>query len=94
MFHLHPHIHVLSMITRMNESKILKKHISWECKCKIDGRKCNSNQKWNNGKCRYECKKHSICEADCIWNPATCSWKNGKYLASIVDDSVITLMKL
>ena len=27
---------------------------------------------------------------DYIWNPATCSCKNGKYLASIIDDSVIT----
>ena len=24
-----------------------------------------------------------------IWNPATCSCKNGKYLASIIDNSVI-----
>ena len=24
-----------------------------------------------------------------IWNPAICSWKNGKYLASIIDDPVI-----
>ena len=24
------------------------------------------------------------------WNPATCSCKNGKYLASIIDNSVIT----
>ena len=24
-----------------------------------------------------------------IWNPATCSCENGKYLASIIDDSVI-----
>ena len=23
------------------------------------------------------------------WNPATCSCENGKYLASIIDDSVI-----
>ena len=33
-------------------------------------------------------KKH-ICEKDYIWNPATCSCKNGKYLASIIDNSVI-----
>ena len=26
---------------------------------------------------------------DYIWNPATCSCKNGKYLASIIDNSVI-----
>ena len=31
-----------------------------------------------------------MCEKDYIWNPATCSCENGKYLASIIDDSVIT----
>ena len=25
-----------------------------------------------------------------IWNPTTCSCENGKYLANIIDDSVIT----
>ena len=27
---------------------------------------------------------------DYIWNPTTCSFENGKYLASVKDDSVIT----
>ena len=40
------------MNTRVNESKTLTKHISHECNCKFDGRKCNSNQKQNNDKCR------------------------------------------
>ena len=35
---------VFNMITGINESKILTKHISCECKCKFDGTKCNSNQ--------------------------------------------------
>ena len=26
----------------------------------------------------------------CIWNPVTCSCENGKYLASIMDNSAIT----
>ena len=34
-----------------NESKILTKDISCECKCKFDGRECNSDQWWNDGKC-------------------------------------------
>ena len=38
------------MITGKNESNILTKDVSWKCKCKFDGRKCNSNQKWNNDK--------------------------------------------
>ena len=35
------------------------------------------------------CKRHNIFEKDYIWNPATCSCKNGKYLASMMDDSAI-----
>ena len=35
------------MITGINESKTLTKSTSCECKCKFDGRKCNSNQWWN-----------------------------------------------
>ena len=48
--------------------------------CKFDERKCNSNQKWNND--RFLIKKIYIyiymCEKECIWNPVTCSCKNGK----------------
>ena len=32
---------------------------------------------------------HHLYEKDSIWNPATCSCENGKYLASLIDDSVI-----
>ena len=66
------------------------KHISGDCKCKFDGRKCNSDQWWNNGKCRFECKKCHVCEKYYIWDPATCSCENEKFLASIIDDSVNT----
>ena len=51
---------IFSMITGINESKTLIKNIPCECKCKFDGRKYNSNQKWNNGECQCECKKHHI----------------------------------
>ena len=44
-------IHVFNMITGINESKILTKHISCKCKCKFDKRKCSSTQKRNNDKC-------------------------------------------
>ena len=39
------------MITGMNESKILIKNISCECKCKFDGTKYKSNQFLNKIKC-------------------------------------------
>ena len=34
-------------------------------------------------------KQQKIAKNICIWNPATCSCKNGKYVESIIDDSVI-----
>ena len=52
---------VFDMITGKNESNILTKDISCECKFKFDGRKCNSDQWRNNDKCQCECKK------PCIW---------------------------
>ena len=55
-------VHVFNMITEKNELKILTKDKSCEGKCKFDGRKCNSNQKWNNDKCRCEYKTHHLRE--------------------------------
>ena len=42
-----------------------QKHVAYDCKCKFDVRKCNSNHKWNNNKCRVECKnliKYRVCK--------------------------------
>ena len=77
------------MITGINESKTLTKHLSCECKGKFDGRKCNLRQWWNNNKCQCECKKIHVCEKDYVWNPSKCICENGKHLASIMDDSTV-----
>ena len=65
-------------------------HISCECKCRYDERNCNSDHWWGNNNCRCVCKKRNVCEKDYVWNTATCSCENRKYLASIMDDSAIT----
>ena len=79
---------MFNIIKGINESKTLTKHISCECECQLDGKKINTNQWWNNDKCQCECKKRRVCEKDYIWNPSACSCENGKYLASIMDDSL------
>ena len=79
---------VFSMITGINKLKTLTKHISFECNCSFDGRKCNSDQWWNNGKCPCECKKSHAYETYYVWSLSTCTCENGKYLTSIMDDSV------
>ena len=35
-------------------------------------------------------KVHCVCEKDYILSPATCSCENGKYLASVIDNSMVT----
>ena len=62
---------VFNMITGINESETLIKHVP-----------CNSDQWWNNDKCQCECKKRRVCEKY-MWNPATCSCGNKKYSAYI-----------
>ena len=46
-----------------------------------------------NEKCRWECKnpeEHNACKKDCICNPAGSSFGNCEYLASTIDNSVVT----
>ena len=43
-----------------------------------------------NDKYACECKKRHVWEEDSIWGIASCNCDNGKYLANIVDNSVIT----
>ena len=76
-------------IAETNESKTWTKHISCKCKCKFNRKGCSLDQWQNDKKCWYECKKRHVCEKDYIWNPTTCSYQNRKYLASVMDDSVI-----
>ena len=42
---------VFNMVTGINDLKTLTRHISCKYKCRFDGRKCNSGQKWYNDKC-------------------------------------------
>ena len=41
-----------------------------------------------------ECKKKKhVCEKYCIWNPATCSCENGKYVAVLLMIQWLCVMK-
>ena len=77
------------MITRISKAKTMVKHISCDCKYKVNSTTCTTNQKWNNQTCQRECKNYRRCKKDYSWNLTTCICENGKYLKSIVDDSKI-----
>ena len=85
-------LHTFNMITVINQSRTLTKHISFKSECKFDSKICNSNQKWNNDKCWCECKnpkEHYMRKKIYFWNLATCSCENGKCARSITDSVVI-----
>ena len=50
-------MHVFSIVTGTNDLKTFAEDASCKCKCKFDGRKYSSNPKWNNDKCRCQCKE-------------------------------------
>ena len=68
-------------MSRSNETR----HIKWHETCKwtrrLDVIVCNSKQRWNDDKCRCECKEFidkGICDKGFIWNPSNCEYKCDK----------------
>lgn len=75
--------------TKVIERKTLVKHISCNCKCKLDTTTRNSSQKWSNRTCQCVCENYRMCKNDYSWSPGTCTCENGKYVKSTVDESAI-----
>ena len=67
-------IKVFNLMSRTNEQR----HIKWcrcNCKCKFDASVCN-NKRWNDDKCRYECKEladKGVCDKGSVWNHSNVS---------------------
>ena len=53
----------------------IKWHKTWKCRCRLDASICNNKQRWNDDKCRCECKEligKGVCDKGFIWNPSNC----------------------
>ena len=66
-------------MSRNNETR----HIEWHetCKCKYRLNACNNKQRWNEDRCRCECKElidKGVCDKRFIWNPSNCERKCDK----------------
>ena len=56
-----------------------------KCKCRLDASVWNNRQRWNDDKCRGECKKlidKCVCDKGYAWNPKNCACECdfGEYL--------------
>ena len=49
-------IKVFNLMLRNNETRHIEWHETCKYKCRLDASICNDKQRWNNDKCRCECK--------------------------------------
>ena len=68
-------IKVFNLMSRIDESRHIEWHKTWKCECKFGANICNNKQRWNNHKCRCECKElidKGVCDKGFLWNPSNC----------------------
>ena len=69
-------VRVFNLMQRINETRSVVWHEIYKYVCKLTSAVCNTNQVWNEGKCRCECKEDliykGICDKRFIWNPSNC----------------------
>ena len=49
--------------------------------CRLDASVCNNKQRWNDDKCRCECKElidKGVCDRGYAWNPSNCECESDK----------------
>ena len=68
-------------MSRTNEIRHIKWHETCKCICRLHAIVCNNKQRWNEGKCRCECKEiidKGVCDKGYGWNPSNCECECGK----------------
>ena len=50
-------VKMFNLMSRTNERRQAEWHDTCKCKCRLDASICNNKQRWNDDKCRCECKE-------------------------------------
>ena len=53
-------VKMFNLMSRTNETRHIEWHETCKCKCRLDGSLCNNKQRWNEDKCRCECKELGV----------------------------------
>ena len=75
-------VKVFNLMSRTNERRHIKWHEACQCICRLDAIVCNDKQRWNEDKCRFECKElidKGVCDKGYAWNPSNCERECDKY---------------
>ena len=68
-------VKVFNFMSRINETRHIIWHEICKCICRLTANVCNNRQRWNEDKCRCECKElidKGICDKVFIRNHSTC----------------------
>ena len=81
-------IKVFNLMSRTNEKRHIEWHETCKCKCRLETSVCNNKKRWNDNKCRCECKKlidKEMRDKGFIWNLSNfeCNVINHEMLVSI-----------
>ena len=74
-------VKAFNLMSRTNETRHIKWNKSCKCICRLNWIICNGKQRWNEDKCRCECKElidKGVCNKGFIWNPSNCECKCDK----------------
>ena len=70
-------VKVFNLMSFINQTKQIEWHEICKCKCRLDTSVCNNKQRWNEGKCRCECRQelshNERRDKGFIWNPSNCN---------------------
>ena len=76
-------VKVFNLISRINDTKQTLWLESCKCICKLSTAICNTNQIWNNDRCRCECKENLVNKINCdkgySWIPSNCECECDKF---------------
>ena len=70
------------MISFTDQAKHREWHETCKCKCRLNSSVCSNKQRWNEDKCRCECREElsekERCDKGFIWNPSNCNSERDK----------------
>ena len=53
-------VKVFNLMSFSNQTRYIEWHETCKCKCRLDTGVCNNKQRWNEDKCRCECREESV----------------------------------
>ena len=68
-------VKVFNLMSGTNETRHIEWHKTFKSKFRLDASVCNNKPRWNEDKCKCECKKlidQGMCDKTFIWNPSNC----------------------